>query len=706
MIEGEGKAEGQTAVATDKVLQPSAEGQTRPSREAVATDKVLQQSAEGQTRSSGEAVATDKVLQYQLGVATKNWKDAIITWQKTANNLMELLSDENSESSIIRDGRKGTQQAIENAIATQETLAEVTAALSKEDDSEDKLEVMEEKQFGLMKEAAKTLILLRGDVASEASSTASYQYRCKERVDNGPPAVTNNEDGPFGTQTDLGWSIIGTVNSNYQGSSDDPIGLTELHGVSKQKSDAVFAQSITAEEDINPSHIVKQMEAGFNADTSERPYSQHDERFLKVMEDGIHVADNGHYEMPLPLKMEEPLMPSNVFQAKMRLQGLRRKFTKDVVYHEHYTKVMDALIKNEYSEYVPEPMDYKKTVWYIPHHGVQQPNKLRDVFDCSVQYKGESLNEHLMTGPEMTNALAGVLCRFRMERPAFMCDVWWPDGDYQQPVHHYRRKAHLFGAASSPGCANYGRKKTVTDHKDKCVAAANFVHSDLYVVHGLISVPKSAEAVDLMTQTRVLCKEGKLHLHKIVSNSREVMQAVPMEERAKCVKELNLLHDELTIERAIDLQWCIESDSFNFRITFADKPCTGRGVLSTVMSLYDPLGLIAPVTLRGRQSSFDEPTHLVPLTPDHLLTQKSRVILPPPGNFPREDVYAKKRWRRVQHLAKKFWSRWRKEFLSQLQSWQKWTKPQRNMKLDDIVPTKNDNIPRNSWPLRERSIVK
>ncbi|XP_030837313.1 uncharacterized protein LOC115922501 [Strongylocentrotus purpuratus] len=155
------------------------------------------------------------------------------------------------------------------------------------------------------------------------------------------------------------------------------------------------------------------------------------------------------------------------------------------------------------------------------------------------------------------------------------------------------------------------------------------------------------------------------------------------------------------------------------------------------MSLYDPLGLIAPVTLRSRQSvkelcregadwddpltdkmkmergvlrvggrlkraegSFDEPTHLEPLTPDHMLTQKSRVILPPPGNFPLEDVYAKKRWRRVQHLANKFWSRWRKEFLSQLQSWQKWTKPQSNMKVDDIVPTKNDNIPRNLWPLR------
>eukprot|EP00057_Strongylocentrotus_purpuratus_P002977 XP_003725633.2 PREDICTED: uncharacterized protein LOC100892397 [Strongylocentrotus purpuratus] len=458
-------------------------------------------------------------------------------------------------------------------------------------------------------------------------------YDCAKALAPRAVILSSDENGPFGMQTDLGWSIIGTVDSNYQGSAEDPIGLshrilgceipTELHGVNKhQKFDAVFSQSITAKEEITPSHILKLMEAGFNADTNERPYSQHDKKFLKVMEDGIHVADNGHYEMPLPFKMEEPLMPNNLFQAKKRLQGLRRKFTKDVVYHEHYTKVMDALIKNEYSEYVPEPMDYKKTVWYIPHHGVQQPNKLRVVFDCSAQYKGESLNEHLMTGPDMTNALAGVLCRFRMEKVAFMCDVkemfhqfqvnkehrdylrflWWPDGDYQQPVHHYRMKVHLFGAASSPGCANYGLKKTATDHKDKYgEAAANFVHNDFYVDDGLISVPTSAEAVDLIIQTRVLCKEGKLHLHKIVSNSREVMQAVPIEDRAKSVKELNLLHDELPIERALGLQWCIASDSFNFRITFADKPCTRRGVLSTVMSLYDPLGLIAPVTLRGRQ---------------------------------------------------------------------------------------------------------
>ena len=36
-----------------------------------------------------------------------------------------------------------------------------------------------------------------------------------------------------------------------------------------------------------------------------------------------------------------------------------------------------------------------------------------------------------------------------------------------------------------------------------------------------------------------------------------------------------------------------------------------------------------------------------PLTPSHLLTMKSKVILPPPGEFQSADLYSRKRWRRV-----------------------------------------------------------
>lgn len=51
-----------------------------------------------------------------------------------------------------------------------------------------------------------------------------------------------------------------------------------------------------------------------------------------------------------------------------------------------------------------------------------------------------------------------------------------------------------------------------------------------------------------------------------------------------------------------------------------------------------------------------EPDDLEPLTPNHILTTKSTVILPPPGKFQKNDVYMRRRWRRVQHLANLFWS--------------------------------------------------
>ena len=49
-----------------------------------------------------------------------------------------------------------------------------------------------------------------------------------------------------------------------------------------------------------------------------------------------------------------------------------------------------------------------------------------------------------------------------------------------------------------------------------------------------------------------------------------------------------------------------------------------------------------------------------PLTPNQILTMKSRVVLPPPGEFQAADVYCRKRWRIAQHLANSSWSSWRK----------------------------------------------
>ena len=49
------------------------------------------------------------------------------------------------------------------------------------------------------------------------------------------------------------------------------------------------------------------------------------------------------------------------------------------------------------------------------------------------------------------------------------------------------------------------------------------------------------------------------------------------------------------------MRWNVESNTFSFTISLAKKPTTRRGILSTVAYLYDPLGLVAPVTLNGKR---------------------------------------------------------------------------------------------------------
>ena len=46
-------------------------------------------------------------------------------------------------------------------------------------------------------------------------------------------------------------------------------------------------------------------------------------------------------------------------------------------------------------------------------------------------------------------------------------------------------------------------------------------------------------------------------------------------------------------------------------------------------------------------TNLNDPGSLEPLTPSHLLTLKSKVVLPPPGMFQSPDLYSRKRWRRI-----------------------------------------------------------
>ena len=85
-----------------------------------------------------------------------------------------------------------------------------------------------------------------------------------------------------------------------------------------------------------------------------------------------------------------------------------------------------------------------------------------------------------------------------------------------------------------------------------------------------------------------------LVLHKFLSNSQEVASAIGVDS-----SEMKVIAKPDTIEHALGLGWDIERDTFVFQ-SIAVKDGTRRGVLSTVASLFDPLGLLAPFSLKGK----------------------------------------------------------------------------------------------------------
>ena len=48
------------------------------------------------------------------------------------------------------------------------------------------------------------------------------------------------------------------------------------------------------------------------------------------------------------------------------------------------------------------------------------------------------------------------------------------------------------------------------------------------------------------------------------------------------------------------VNWDIKEDQFTFFINLPHNPVTKRGVLSTIASLYDPLGFVSPVVLEAK----------------------------------------------------------------------------------------------------------
>ena len=434
---------------------------------------------------------------------------------------------------------------------------------------------------------------------------------------------------PYAIRTALGWGLIGASLPNSENEEEDKVIHSECFRIStkeigiEETPARCFIQQVHHKEVISPFTVSKMFERGFSeGERHSKALSQEDRRFLQNMKGGIHLTEDHHYEMPLPFRRDETKLPSNRKTAETRLHQLKRRFTRDPKYKQDYVSFMNEMIRAGYAE---RALEENPKSWYLPHHGVyhpKKPGKIRVVFDCSAEFEGHSLNRELLQGPDLTNSLLGVLCRFRQEPVAFACDIegmfhqvkvneehrdylrflWWDHGDTTKEPTEYRMTLHLFGAASSPGCANLALKTTAEDNeKNLGSETAEFLTKNFYVDDGLKSVKTVNEAIVLIQKSKEMCKQGGFRLYKFISNRKEVIESIPAKDRAKGIKDLDLEHEELPSERVLGIEWCVEMDVFQFRISLKDKPFTRREILSTMSSIYDPLGFAAPFPLQGKR---------------------------------------------------------------------------------------------------------
>ncbi|XP_060077584.1 uncharacterized protein LOC132557112 [Ylistrum balloti] len=343
------------------------------------------------------------------------------------------------------------------------------------------------------------------------------------------------------------------------------------------------------------------------------------------MDEEFTRQPGGSWSAVLPFRVPRSRLPNNQPLALKRACMLDASLKKNHMKRDHMVAFMKKIIDRGHAEVAsPISIDDDRERWYLPLFGVyhpKKPGKIRGVFDSSAKFKDVSLNEVLMKGLDLTNSLLGVLLRFRKGKVAVTADIqqmfycfsvtpehrdvlrfyWYEANDPSRPMMEYRMTKHVFGNCPSPAVASYGLRRTAKEGEgDYGADILEFVENNFYVDDGLISLSTPDEAVDLLSRTQAALPNAGIRLHKISSNSQDVINSFPSDDLAQDLKDLDLGSESLPSQRSLGLCWNLESDTFSFKSSMESKPYTRRGVLLTINSLCDPLGFLAPVTIKGK----------------------------------------------------------------------------------------------------------
>ncbi|XP_074653596.1 uncharacterized protein LOC141907754 [Tubulanus polymorphus] len=344
-----------------------------------------------------------------------------------------------------------------------------------------------------------------------------------------------------------------------------------------------------------------------------------DESFVdKYICDFIWKDNDGRYNVKLPWKTEHDTLTTNYCAVVNRTKSTLKKLSKTPEILKIYSAIIDEQLRRDYIEIVPvdDLHPSSRRVHYLAHHPVYRQSNttpIRIVFDCS--FGSPSLNDSLEPGPALQNDLTGILLRFRLNEIGLCADiekaflqigidpedrdvtrfVWFREpGNPDSELVTYRFKRVLFGATCSPFILNctilhHLRNQVVTEN---CRTSSDILRN-IYVDNILTSCNSEENSLDYLKSSREIFSLAGMNLRSWSSNSEEVRSLAESEKVLEYSNHVN----------SLGLNWSIEQDIITFKgkvILDEFSGTTKRTIVQNLAKIYDPFGLILPISIRGK----------------------------------------------------------------------------------------------------------
>lgn len=299
--------------------------------------------------------------------------------------------------------------------------------------------------------------------------------------------------------------------------------------------------------------------------------------------ENVKRDETGRFIVRLPTKSTVELGKSKD-QALKRFYALERRLERDENLKRLYCEFMNNYLDRGHMSRVQENEDLE-SAYFIPHQYVWRPDsittKLRVVFDASARTtSGKSLNDKLMTGPNLQSELIDIILRFRSynfvltadiegmfrqitvdERDRkLQCIVW--RSNPEESIQSFMLNTVTYGTACAPYLAIRCLRQLAATYKEELPHAAKAIEEDCYMDDILSGAKNIQEARKLQSQLTKLLKQGQFQLRKWRSNHAKILEE--LSEDSKTDKLLVI--DKEGAMKTLGIFWDAATDQLHYNL--------------------------------------------------------------------------------------------------------------------------------------------